>query len=145
LVAGAALAGSGVLLQTAVRNPFAGPELVGVTGGASVGAFVVLLAYPDASRWVLPGAAFVGSVAAMAIVLAAAGRHRGSPQRLALVGLAVSAAAAAITLLMVLRAQPAAAQAITWLAGSTYALDWTDLAVVGPVTLVLGALSYLLA
>lgn len=145
LVAGAALAGSGVLLQTAVRNPFAGPELVGVTGGASVGAFVVLLAYPDASRWVLPGAAFVGSVAAMAIVLAAAGRHRGSPQRLALVGLAVSAAAAAITLLMVLRAQPAAAQAITWLAGSTYALDWADLAVVGPVTLVLGALSYLLA
>lgn len=145
LVAGAALAGSGVLLQTAVRNPFAGPELVGVTGGASVGAFVVLLAYPDASRWVLPGAAFVGSVAAMTIVLAAAGRHRGSPQRLALVGLAVSAAAAAITLLMVLRAQPAAAQAITWLAGSTYALDWADLAVVGPVTLVLGALSYLLA
>jgi ABC-type Fe3+-siderophore transport system permease subunit len=145
LVAGAALAGSGVLLQTAVRNPFAGPELVGVTGGASVGAFVVLLAYPDASRWVLPGAAFAGSVAAMAIVLAAAGRHRGSPQRLALVGLAVSAAAAAITLLMVLRAQPAAAQAITWLAGSTYALDWSDLAVVGPVTLVLGAVAYLLA
>jgi ABC-type Fe3+-siderophore transport system permease subunit len=145
LVAGAALASSGVLLQTAVRNPFAGPELVGVTGGASVGAFVVLLAYPDASRWVLPAAAFVGSVAAMAIVLAAAGRHRGSPQRLALVGLAVSAAAAAITLLMVLRAQPAAAQAITWLAGSTYALDWSDLAVVAPVTLVLGALAYLLA
>lgn len=145
LVAGAALAGSGVLLQTAVRNPFAGPELVGVTGGASVGAFVVLLAYPDASRWVLPAAAFVGSVAAMGIVLAAAGRHRGSPQRLALVGLAVSAAAAAITLLMVLRAQPAAAQAITWLAGSTYALDWSDLAVVAPVTLALGALAYLLA
>lgn len=145
LVAGAALAGAGVLLQTAVRNPFAGPELVGVTGGASVGAFVVLLAYPDASRWVLPAAAFVGSVAAMAIVLAAAGRHRGSPQRLALVGLAVSAAAAAITLLMVLRAQPAAAQAITWLAGSTYALDWSDLAVVAPVTVALGALAYLLA
>ncbi|MFA4930114.1 MAG: iron ABC transporter permease, partial [Patulibacter sp.] len=145
LAAGAALACSGVLLQTAVRNPFAGPELVGVTGGASVGAFVVLLTFPDAGRWVLPGAAFVGSVAAMAVVLAAAGRHRGSPQRLALIGLAVSAAAAAITLLMVLRAQPAAAQAITWLAGSTYAVGWADLAVVGPATVVLAAVGYLLA
>lgn len=145
LVAGAALACSGVVLQTAVRNPFAGPELVGVTGGASVGAFVVLLAFPDASRWLLPAAAFVGSVAAMTIVLLAAGRHRGSPQRLALVGLAVSAAAAALTLLMVLRAQPAAAQAITWLAGSTYAVGWSDLAIVGPVTLVLTAVVLLLA
>jgi len=145
LAAGAALACSGVVLQTAVRNPFAGPELVGVTGGASVGAFVVLLAFPDASRWVLPGAAFVGSVAAMAIVLAAAGRHRGSPQRLALVGLAVSAAAAALTLLMVLRAQPAAAQAITWLAGSTYAVGWSDLAIVGPATVVLAGAAYLFA
>lgn len=145
LTAGAALACSGVVLQTAVRNPFAGPELVGVTGGASVGAFVVLLAFPGASQWVLPGAAFVGSVAAMAIVLAAAGRHRGSPQRLALVGLSVSAAAAALTLLMVLRAQPAAAQAITWLTGSTYATGWSDLAIVGPATLVLGAGAYLFA
>ncbi|WP_320670851.1 iron ABC transporter permease [Patulibacter defluvii] len=145
LAAGAALACSGVLLQTAVRNPFAGPELIGVTGGASVGAFLVLLVHPGASRWVLPAAAFAGSLAAMLVVLLAAGRHRASPQRLALIGLSVTAATAAITTLMVLQAQPAAAQAITWLAGSTYATDWSDLLVVAPATAILTGVALLVA
>src|SRR6185436_1466945 len=47
LLGGACLAASGTVLQAAVRNPFAGPELAGVVGGASVGAFTVLLAFPD--------------------------------------------------------------------------------------------------
>ncbi|MCK9249739.1 MAG: iron ABC transporter permease [Solirubrobacteraceae bacterium] len=137
VVAGAALAASGVILQTAVRNPFAGPELVGVTGGASVGAFTVLLLVPDAARWTLPLAAFVGSVVALVIVLAAAGRRGSSPQRLALIGLAVTAAASAITTLMVIRAEPAASQAIVWLAGSTYGAEWADLWIVLPPVAVL--------
>ena len=72
----------GTVLQAAVRNPFAGPELAGVVGGASVGAFAVLLAFPDAPSLVLPFAAFAGALVAMAIVLALAGG--GSPARLAL-------------------------------------------------------------
>jgi ABC-type Fe3+-siderophore transport system permease subunit len=125
LLAGACLAASGTVLQAAVRNPFAGPELAGVVGGASVGAFTVLLAFPDAPSLVLPFAAFAGALAAMGIVLALAGG--GSPARLALVGLAVTAACAAVTMLMLLHAQPAAATAITWLTGSTYATGWSDL------------------
>ncbi|HWK30131.1 MAG TPA: iron chelate uptake ABC transporter family permease subunit [Solirubrobacter sp.] len=125
LLGGACLAASGTVLQAAVRNPFAGPELAGVVGGASVGAFVVLLAFPAAPTLVLPFAAFAGALAAMGIVLALAGG--GSTARLALTGLAVTAACAAVTMLMLLNAQPAAATAITWLAGSTYATGWGDL------------------
>ena len=127
LLAGACLAASGVVLQATVRNAFAGPELVGVTGGASVAAFVVLLVLPAAPLGVLPLAAFAGGIAAMALVLVLAGSGRGSPQRLALVGLAVTAACAAVTTLLVLNAQPAASVAITWLAGSTYAESWSEL------------------
>jgi ABC-type Fe3+-siderophore transport system permease subunit len=127
LLAGACLAASGVVLQATVRNAFAGPELVGVTGGASVAAFVVLLALPAAPRGLLPPAAFAGGIAAMALVLVLAGSGRGSPQRLALVGLAVTAACVAVTTLLVLHAQPAASVAITWLAGSTYSESWSDL------------------
>ena len=61
----------------------------------------------------------------MAAVLAFAGGS--SPARLALVGLAVTAACAAVTELMLLHSQPAAATAITWLSGSTYATCWSDL------------------
>ena len=127
LLAGACLAASGVVLQATVRNAFAGPELVGVTGGASVGAFVVLLALPAAPSGALPLAAFGGGLAAMALVLVLAGSGRGSPQRLALVGLAVTAACAAVTTLLVLNSEPAASVAITWLAGSTYAEGWGEL------------------
>ena len=127
LLAGACLAASGVVLQATVRNAFAGPELVGVTGGASVAAFVVLLVLPAAPLAVLPLAAFGGGLAAMALVLVLAGSGRGSPQRLALVGLAVTAGCAAVTTLLVLDAQPAASVAITWLAGSTYAESWSEL------------------
>ena len=125
LLGGACLAASGTVLQAAVRNPFAGPELAGVVGGASVGAFTVLLAFPDAPSVVLPFASFAGALVAMAAVLAFAGGS--SPARLALVGIAVTAACAAVTELMLLHSQPAAATAITWLSGSTYATRWSDL------------------
>ncbi|WP_028063418.1 iron ABC transporter permease [Solirubrobacter soli] len=135
LLGGACLAASGTVLQAAVRNPFAGPELAGVVGGASVGAFTVLLVFPGASSLVLPFASFGGALAAMALVLAFAGGS--SPARLALVGLAVTAACAAVTELMLLHSQPAAATAITWLAGSTYATGWSDLRLLAAPALVL--------
>ena len=143
LLAGACLAASGVVLQAGVRNAFAGPELVGVTSGASVAAFVVLLALPAAPLGVLPFAAFGGGLAAMALVLALAGAGRGSPQRLALVGLAVSAACLAVTTLLVLNAEPAASVAVTWLAGSTYAQSWTELRLLAIPALVLLPLAVL--
>ena len=121
LLGGACLAASGTVLQAAVRNPFAGPELAGVVGGASVGAFIVLLVFPDAPSLVLPFASFAGALLAMGA--GARARRRGSPARLALIGLAVTAACAAVTELMLLHAQPAAATAITWLSGSTYATE----------------------
>jgi iron complex transport system permease protein len=113
------------VLQAAVRNPFAGPELAGVVGGASVGAFTVLLVFPGAPSLALPFAAFFGALLAMSLVLALAGGS--SPARLALIGLAVTAGCAAVTELMLLHSQPAAATAITWLSGSTYATGWSDL------------------
>jgi iron complex transport system permease protein len=143
LLAGACLAASGVVLQAGVRNAFAGPELVGVTSGASVAAFVVLLVLPAAPHAVLPFAAFAGGIAAMALVLVLAGSGRGSPQRLALVGLAVSAACLAVTTLLVLNAAPAASVAVTWLAGSTYAQSWSELRLLAIPSLVLLALAAL--
>ncbi|MDA0136584.1 iron ABC transporter permease [Solirubrobacter deserti] len=135
LLGGACLAASGTVLQAAVRNPFAGPELAGVVGGASVGAFLVLLVFPDAPTLVLPFAAFAGALLAMALVLALAGGS--SPTRLALVGLAITAACSAVTMLMLLHAQPAAATAITWLTGSTYAASWSDFRLLAVPALVL--------
>ncbi|MBN1529740.1 MAG: iron chelate uptake ABC transporter family permease subunit [Thermoleophilaceae bacterium] len=127
LLAGACLAAAGVLMQGVVRNPLASPDLLGVTGGGSLGAFAVLLAFPEAPSGLLPFAAFAGGVGALAVVLLLAGPRSASPSRLALTGLAVTAACTAVTALMLLDAQPEAGVAVAWLAGSTYASGWDEL------------------
>lgn len=142
LAAGAALACAGTLLQTALRNPFASPELVGVTGGASVATFAVLIAAPGVATGVLPLVAFAGGLAALLLVLAVAGA---TPGRVVLAGLALTAACAAVVTLLVLHAQQTLGAALTWLAGSTYAETWRDVAIVGLPALVLLPLALLAA
>ncbi|MBJ7518145.1 MAG: iron ABC transporter permease [Solirubrobacteraceae bacterium] len=142
LLAGGCLAAAGTVLQGAVRNPLAGPELVGVTGGASLGALLVLIVLPAAPSGLLPFAAFAGGVGALLLVLALAGAQRASPPRLALVGMAVTAACAALTALALLRSAPEFAAAVTWLAGSTYASNWSDLVLLAVPAAVLLPLAF---
>ena len=44
LLCGAALAASGLMLQTAFNNPLAGPSILGINSGASLGVALVMLA-----------------------------------------------------------------------------------------------------
>jgi iron complex transport system permease protein len=66
-VVGGVLAVSGAALQALVRNPLADPYLLGLSGGAGLGA-VLALAAGVVSAWALPAAAFVGALAAMLVV-----------------------------------------------------------------------------
>ena len=45
LLAGASLAASGLMLQTAFRNPLAGPDILGINGGAGLGVALVMLLF----------------------------------------------------------------------------------------------------
>jgi ferric hydroxamate transport system permease protein len=127
LLAGAALAVSGLLIQGVVRNSLAGPEIVGVTSGAGLGALTAIVLLPFAPIEVVPIAAFVGAVATFSVVYAAAWQASGiSPARLALVGIAISALCLAAINLLVVMAQVRVAQALVWIAGSTYARGWEE-------------------
>lgn len=78
IFAGAALTVSGLMLQTAFRNPLAGPSILGITSGGSLGvAFVILLlgGSVSAGGWAVGGylavlaGAFLGCVGVMALLL----------------------------------------------------------------------------
>lgn len=127
VLAGAALAVSGLLLQGVVRNPLAGPEIVGITSGAGFAALLVLVLVPDAPIEAIPVASFVGAFAAFGVVYLASWQGGISPARLALVGIAVSAFCSAGINLLVVMAKLRVAQALVWLAGSTYARQWDEL------------------
>lgn len=66
---GAALALSGALIQLVTRNPLADPHVLGVTGGASVGALSALLWLPLGVPFAAEMGASVGAIAAMTLVL----------------------------------------------------------------------------
>ncbi|GAB4286971.1 MAG: Fe(3+)-hydroxamate ABC transporter permease FhuB [Oscillatoriaceae cyanobacterium] len=125
--AGSSLAVSGLLLQGVVRNSIAGPEILGITSGAGLGAMLVLVLLPNAPVEAIAVAAFIGAFVAAAAVAAFSWRRGISPETLALVGIAVSAFCSSGINLLVVMAKLRVAGAIVWLAGSTYARAWPDL------------------
>lgn len=130
-VVGGCLAAAGVATQAAVRNPLAEPGLLGVTGGATVGAVAIITIWPAGPAWMLPMFTAIGAVLAVAIVLLLAGaasrRQHLDPVRVVLVGVGMAATTASVVQLLALRAQLNLTAALTWMAGSTYARDWPDL------------------
>ncbi|MFF7633414.1 FecCD family ABC transporter permease [Kitasatospora sp. NPDC008050] len=130
LIAGAGLAVSGALLQRLFRNPLASPDVVGVTGGASFGA--VLLLALGASQLLVPLAALGGGLIAAGLLGAFAWRSRAAVGRLVLVGLAVqSGLAAAVNLMIVRFPAELASSALQWTTGSLYGRTWTEIWVGG--------------
>jgi iron complex transport system permease protein len=114
---GGLLAVAGVLMQVLVRNPLADPYVLGVSGGAAVGALGALLA--GAAGLLVAGAAFVGAAASTALVLAL-GRSGGTwmPTRLLLVGVIVAAGWGAVVTFMLAVAPDAQLRGMLfWLMG----------------------------
>lgn len=114
---GGSLGVSGAAFQAVLRNPLADPYILGVSGGAGLGAVLAL-----AGGWVqpasLPLAALLGGLAALGVVYAVAGAQRRSASTLVLSGVMVGSLASAI-LLFVLWTLPGdrARAALFWLAG----------------------------
>jgi iron complex transport system permease protein len=102
---GALLAVAGTLLQVLLRNPLADPTILGVSGGAAVGAMVgLLLAWPG---WAVQAAALAGACAAAGSLLALALRLTGwNIHRVLLTGVAIGAACGAIVSLLLALAPP---------------------------------------
>ncbi len=139
-LAGAALALSGALLQRATRNPLAAPSVLGITDGAAVGVLLFLTIFSDAANHLTvsvawqPAFAALGAAGFALLVLLLGGRHRADPLRLLLYGVALTALAkAVVVLLLIVGPVYRASQALIWLAGSVQAAQWRDVALLGGV------------
>lgn len=89
LLAGSALAASGVLIQTVLGNPLAGPNIIGVNAGAGF-AVALLSAFTPLTARLTPLAAFLGALAAMLLVYFAAKATGASRVTLVLAGVVVA-------------------------------------------------------
>lgn len=129
IITGAGLGMSGAALQGTLRNPLAEPYLLGVSGGAAVGAVLAVVIGLGAAS-VLPVAAFAGSAAAVGLVLliARAASGRADPRVLLMAGVVVGAFAnAAIMVLLAGAGEGTIRNALWWMMGSVAASDWSTI------------------
>jgi iron complex transport system permease protein len=125
---GAGLGASGAALQGSLRNPLAEPYLLGVSGGAAVGA-VIAFALGVSSDAIITLAAFVGGIAAVFVALAVSrvgGRGaRGDMRTLLIAGVIVGAFANAAIMVALASAEPNTVRgALWWMMGSAADASW---------------------
>lgn len=122
---GAGLGASGAALQGATRNKLAEPYLLGVSGGAAVGA--VLATALHAPSLVIPIAGFGGALAAVVLTLlvARASGGRGDARVVLMAGVVVGAFANSVIMVALANADAAAVRgALWWMMGSAADASW---------------------
>jgi iron complex transport system permease protein len=134
LLAGAALAAAGALLQGLTRNPLAGPGVLGVNAGAALAAVAAIALAGLGSLGGYVWFCFAGAALAMAAVftIGSAGRGGAMPVTLALSGAAVSALLHSLTSAIVLLDHDLFARYRFWLVGSLTRADLGTVAQAGP-------------
>ena len=124
VVAGAALALSGAVIQGVSRNPLADPSILGVTGGGGLGAVLVLTSITSSTGGMIAGAV-TGSLLAFALVYLLSWRGGLNADRFLLIGIGVSYFTVSLTTFFLLRSNPWDTPKIyTWLSGTTYGRVW---------------------
>ena len=130
-VCGGLLAIAGALMQVLLRNPLADPYILGISGGAAVGALSAI-SLGVAAVWV-DAAAFAGALTAMMLVFGLAhGDGSWTQTRLLLTGVIVAAGCgAAVTLMLALAPDTRVQSMLVWVRGdaSGAARPWPALGV----------------
>ncbi len=138
LLVGGGLALAGAVFQALLRNPLAEPYILGVSGGAAMGAVVVLAAgLAAAGSWVLPLAAFGGALVAIVLVFrVAATADRSLDVRvLLLAGVVVGAFfTACIAFVLSISDARTVRSAVLWMMGSLSGADWRSVSVAAAYT-----------
>jgi iron complex transport system permease protein len=133
IAVGAALGIAGALLQGALGNPLASPDVIGVTGGSAFGAMLVLLAFPSAIALLPIGALVFGLVAAALVFgIAWSSANGGSIARLILAGIAITALFGAGTMTLMTAYPDRVQGAIFWMAGGLTSEGWDATRAVAP-------------
>ena len=143
ILAGAALAVSGLQMQTLFRNPLAGPYVLGVSSGASLGVAIFILgapllgvaSSPMLSSLGVAGAAWIGSAAVLALVAAVSRRIKDIMVILILGMMIGSAVSAIVQILQYMSNEEALKSFVVWTMGSLGDVTTTQLWLVAPAVI----------
>ena len=135
LLAGAALSVSGLQMQTLFRNPLAGPYVLGISSGASLGVALVVLAGVGSSIGIA-GAAWLGA-AVVLLVIAAVGHRIKDIMVILILGMMFSSGVSAVVqILQYLSKEEALKAFVIWTMGSLGDVTVPQLAILLPSVIV---------
>jgi iron complex transport system permease protein len=148
ILAGMALGVSGMQMQTFFRNPLAGPFVLGITSGASLGVALLIMAGISfgftGGAWAIVGAAALGAALVMLLVVYTAARLQDT-MALLIVGLMFGSATGAIVSVLQFFSQATSIQAyLSWTFGSLGNITWDEMYVFVPIILTGLLFSFLL-
>ncbi|MCG1037237.1 FecCD family ABC transporter permease [Polaribacter sargassicola] len=138
ILVGSGLSVCGLLMQTLFRNPLAGPFVLGISSGASLGVAILLLGSSifggfllttSVSNWSLPIAASLGSFLVLSAVIIAANRVKNTMSILIIGLMFGSFTAAIISVLAYFSEADQIQQYLFWSFGSLGNLSWAELSV----------------
>jgi len=147
LLAGGALAISGLQMQTLFRNALAGPDVLGLSSGASLAVAIILLGQSTilstiTNSWTIALASSLGCIAVFLIMLAIARRLQDNVSLL-LVGLMIGAATSSMVSVLQYFSQADDLQMfIIWTFGSIGGLNWTEIQILFIILLLGGTLAF---
>lgn len=150
VLAGGALSVSGLVMQTLFRNPLAGPDVLGLTSGASLAVSIVFMGYSlgfaifsISNPWAVALAASVGSTIVFLVVLALSTRVRNNASLL-IIGLMIGAGTSSIVSVLQFISKAEDVQTyMIWTFGSLGSLSWPEIRVLAIVLVAGGLISFL--
>lgn len=138
ILTGAALSVAGVLMQTMFHNPLAGPDVLGVTSGASLGVALLTMGVSTLPVWMIADggqviAAIIGATVVLLLVIIASVRV---PQTVSLliIGMMFGYFASAIVSILQSASNPDTLKLfINWTFGNLSEVGWNQLTILGPI------------
>lgn len=116
---GAALAMSGCVLQTLLRNPMASPDISGISSTSVLFVALGILFFPSLSYWQLVALSMLGAATVLFILLGVI-RLNLSIAQLALFGVAIAAFSSTVTTVLLAMGSSHGGSTLLWLSGTTY-------------------------
>ncbi|WMM25862.1 iron ABC transporter permease [Tissierella sp. MB52-C2] len=128
---GICLSLSGAILQGIMRNPLAGPNIIGVSSGGGFFALVILIIFPR-YYYLVPIGAFVGALSATLFIYSLAWKEGVLPTRLVLAGVAVSSLFSAGTNTLMTFFPDRVHGVLGFMVGGLSAITWKDVKMILP-------------
>jgi len=155
ILVGSGLGISGLLMQTLFRNPLAGPFVLGISSGASLGVALAILAGMTfgigltqmgiGGSWILTVSASLGAILVLSVVILVSLKVQDS-MSLLIIGLMFGSATSAIVTVLQFFSKAESIQAyLVWTFGSLGSVTWQELQVFIPVVAVTLSASFMLS